>query len=89
MTVFAWLKIGLKKGYKRPPEGAGAVQHEPPIIKQQGPSTHSVPPGQWPSEGPQPSKIAVLLFYLSVIFTIIGTLISIKMFFFGGVSVYF
>ena len=35
-------------------------------------------PGQLPSEGPKPSKMAVLLFYLSVVFTILGILIVIR-----------
>ena len=83
MTVFAWIKLGLKNGYQRTPEVVYAP-NEPPIIKQKGP--HSVPPGQWPSEGPKPSKVAVVLFYLSVIFTMIGTLITIKLFFTKGVS---
>ena len=34
--------------------------------------------GQWPTEGPKPSKLAVLFFYLSVIFTVIGIIIVIR-----------
>ena len=40
---------------------------------------HKTPPGSWPFKAPQPSKIPVVLFYLSVVFTIIGTLICIKL----------
>jgi len=45
-------------------------------------SIHSVPPGEWPKEGPKPSKCAVLFFYLSVVLTIIGTIIVIRSAFF-------
>ena len=34
--------------------------------------------GQWPKEGPKPSKLAVLFFYLSVVFTVIGIIIVIR-----------
>jgi hypothetical protein len=44
-------------------------------------------PGQWPKEGPQPSKIAVLLFYLSVVFTIIGILIVLRSAFYVEVRI--
>ena len=40
---------------------------------------HKTPPGSWPFKAPQPSKIPVVLFYLSVVFTVIGTLICIKL----------
>merc|ERR1712168_1500487 len=45
-------------------------------------SIHFVPPGEWPKEGPKPSKCAVLFFYLSVVLTIIGTIIVIRSAFF-------
>lgn len=45
-------------------------------------SIHSVPPGEWPKEGPKPSKCAVLLFYVSLALTIIGTVIVIRSAFF-------
>ena len=92
MTVLTWIKIGLlKRGYNRAPDEKQQIQNEPPIIKQRGPqqgpySTPStVPPGQWPTEGPKPSKVAVILFYLSVVFTTLGILITIKMSFFEEV----
>ena len=92
MTVLTWIKIGLlKRGYNRAPDEKQQIQNEPPIIKQRGPqkgpySTPSVvPPGEWPTEGPRPSKVAVILFYLSVVFTTLGILITIKMSFFEEV----
>ena len=92
MTVLTWIKIRLlKRGYNRAPDEKQQIQNEPPIIKQRGPqqgpySTPSaVPPGQWPTEGPKPSKVAVILFYLSVVFTTLGILITIKMSFFEEV----
>jgi len=45
-------------------------------------SIHSVPPGEWPKEGPKPSKCAVLFFYMSIALTIIGTIIVIRSAFF-------
>ena len=49
-------------------------------------SIHSVPPGEWPKEGPKPSKCAVLFFYMSIALTIIGTIIVIRSAFFIQVS---
>ena len=34
-----------------------------------------------PKEGPKPSKIPVVLFYLSVVFTMIGSIICIRLLF--------
>jgi len=39
---------------------------------------HTVPPGQWPQEGPKPSKCAILSYYVSVAFTIIGMIMIIR-----------
>ena len=49
-------------------------------------SIHNLPPGEWPKEGPKPSKCAVLLFYISIALTIIGTIIVIRSAFFIQVS---
>ena len=49
-------------------------------------SIHSVPPGEWPKEGPKPSKCAVLFFYMSIALTIIGTIIVIRSAFFIQVN---
>ena len=49
-------------------------------------SIHSIPAGEWPKEGPKPSKCAVLLFYISVALTVIGTIIVIRSAFFIQVS---
>merc|ERR1712062_138095 len=42
---------------------------------------HETPVGAWPKDGPQPSKIPVVLFYLSVVFTMIGSIICIRLLF--------
>ena len=42
---------------------------------------HETPVGAWPKGGPQPSKIPVVLFYLSVVFTMIGSIICIRLLF--------
>lgn len=42
---------------------------------------HETPVGTWPKGGPQPSKIPVVLFYLSVVFTMIGSIICIRLLF--------
>lgn len=55
-----------------------ATSSSPPTTSSSEESVHHIPPGQWPKEGPKPSKVAVLLFYLSVVFTIIGILIVIR-----------
>ena len=39
---------------------------------------HGLPPGHWPREGPRPSRIAVLTYYLSIIATMIGVCIVIR-----------
>ncbi len=44
--------------------------------------------GQWPQEGPKPSKFAVLFFYLSVIFTMIGVIIVIRSAFYVEVGLF-
>lgn len=49
-------------------------------------SIHSVPPGEWPKEGPKPSKCAILFYYMSIALTVIGTIIVIRSAFFIQVS---
>lgn len=41
-------------------------------------SIHTLPPGQWPTEGPKPSKCAIVMYYISIILTIIGTIMVIR-----------
>ncbi len=68
-----------------------AQEQEGPQQEQQASrpaSVHTTPPGHWPSSGPQPSKFAVLLFYISIIATTIGALISIRTAFYVKVSLF-
>merc|ERR1712098_348583 len=39
-----------------------------------GSTVHSTPPGQYPRDGPQPSKLPVLFYYLSVVLCLISIL---------------
>jgi hypothetical protein len=39
---------------------------------------HNTPAGRYPSSGPQPSKIPVLLYYTSCVFIIIGVIMLVR-----------
>jgi len=47
-------------------------------INQRHSEVHNTPAGQWPSSGPQPSKMGVLLYYMSLAFCIAGVLFMSK-----------
>ena len=69
------------------PVGEGQQQHADNLStttksSSRSNSIHSVPPGEWPKEGPKPSKCAVLFYYMSIALTIIGTIIVIRSAFF-------
>ena len=74
------------------PVVAGGQQHQADNLRTTSKSSsrsnsiHSVPPGEWPKEGPKPSKCAVLFFYISITLTVIGTIIVIRSAFFLQVS---
>merc|ERR1712215_559162 len=54
---------------------ASSVTAPPPNTSS---SVHSTPAGQYPSEGPQPGKLGVIFYYLSVCLCIIGVLTMAK-----------
>jgi len=56
------------------------TQHQqgPGMSRSGSSDLHTVAPGQWPKEGPKPSKCAVLMYYISVAFTIIGIIMVIR-----------
>ena len=90
---FGRLRVGLRhslltKGFGCRYPGAGQVWRGPKSSSRSN-SIHSVPPGEWPKEGPKPSKCAVLFYYMSIALTIIGTIIVIRSAFFIQVSIYF
>ena len=45
---------------------------------QVGSTVHDTPAGQYPKEGPQPHKLPVLAYYLSVVLSIVGVLTLAK-----------
>ena len=49
-----------------------------PTPCQVGSTVHSTPAGQYPKEGPQPHKLPVLAYYLSVVLSIVGVLTLAK-----------
>lgn len=79
MTVIKWITKSIKKQRS---------ERLPTTEQDAAKSVHNTPPGQWPSEGPQPSKAAVVLFYISIIFTVIGTIFTIRTLFFVDFEVH-
>ena len=79
MTIIKWIYTGFKRT-----SGQFKSQNESDSEAISG-SVHSTPPGEWPSVGPQPSKLAVVLFYISVAATILGSIISIRTLFYKDV----
>ena len=79
MTIIKWIYTGFKRT-----SGQLKSQNESDSEAISG-SVHSTPPGEWPSVGPQPSKLAVVLFYISVAATILGSIISIRTLFYKDV----
>ena len=64
---------------------------EPPIVRvhsktEANATVHNTPAGRFSREAPQPSKVAVLLYYLSCVFCMIGTIMTIRSFFLTNVS---
>ena len=82
MTIVKW----IYNGFKSTTASQLKSQNEAPPLKTNSDSVHNTPPGVWPSEGPRPSKLPVVLFYISVIATILGSIISIRSLFITNVS---
>jgi len=66
--------LGITRG------AMGGVQDPGPQQMARSPSSdlHTAPPGQWPKEGPKPSKFAILCYYVSVALTVIGMIMVIR-----------
>ena len=47
---------------------------------------HQTPAGSYPADVPSPSKVAVLLYYVSCVFCVIGTILVVRSFFLKNVS---
>merc|ERR1711935_580439 len=75
MTIIKWIYTGFKRT-----SGQLKSQNESDSEAISG-SVHSTPP----SVGPQPSKLAVILLYISVAATILGSIISIRTLFYKDV----
>ena len=83
MTVFNWISYGIKKSKYQLTNS----KNEPATIENlDKDSIHKTPPGQYPKNGPSPSKVAVVLFYISVIFTMIGSIFAVRTIFIIKVS---
>ena len=83
MTIIKWIYNGFKSTTASHLKNQNGVEE----VKKNLDSVHNTPPGVWPSEGPQPSKIPVVLFYISVIATILGSIISIRSLFIINVRI--
>ena len=87
-------KVKSALGMSRPMNGGGDPQQQQSNdnlstatkSSSRSNSIHSVPAGEWPKEGPKPSKCAVLFYYMSIVLTMIGTIIVIRSAFFIQVS---
>ena len=52
-------------------------------------ASRSTPPGSFPPEfGPSPSKVAIVLFYISCIFCVLGTIMIVHSFFYVKVLIF-
>ena len=59
----------------------GTIQPHPPGPAFADPNLHRTNAGAWPNGGPTPSKLAVVLYYISCTLVIFGTLIFVRSFF--------
>jgi len=57
---------------------SGHQEQSQPIQPKDVDDVHYTPPGQWPARGPKPSKIGVLLYYISLSFCVVGILFMAK-----------
>jgi len=57
---------------------SGKQEQEQPVQPKERDDVHYTPPGQWPSRGPKPSKVGVLLYYISLAFCVVGILFMAK-----------
>ena len=74
------IAFGIKQADKKP-NPKDELNEEEYVSVGSIDETSECPAGDLPKEGPQPSKIPVVLFYLSVVFTMIGSIICIRLLF--------
>ena len=90
MTVIKWITKSIKKQRSELlPTSDYSEKDATAVGKNVSSSVHNTPAGQWPSEGPQPSKTAVVLFYISIVATVIGTIFTIRTLFYVDFEVRF
>jgi len=86
MTIIKWIYNGFKKSSAGLQLKTSKEFDEGSEAKNPGSSVHSTPPGEWPAECRQPSKLAVLLFYISVVATFIGSIMTIRTLFYTDID---
>jgi len=72
------VKILLKKVSRNDKNDGQSNQSEHESFRQGEQDVHKTPAGQWPSSGPKPSKLGVLLYYVSLSFCIVGVMFMSK-----------
>ena len=77
----SFLKPGASVTFTEVPNEAAKASEAPT-----GVTVHSTPAGRFPLEAPHPSKVAVLLYYISCVFCMIGTIMTVRSFFLHDVS---
>merc|ERR1712083_119772 len=88
MTIVKWIYNGFKKslaGYQSN-NLQEAVEDSEQSKNNTVSTVHNTPPGEWPAECPKPSKLAVLLYYISFIATFIGSILMIRSFFYTEID---
>ena len=50
------------------------------------PNLHRTRAGAWPQRGPTPSKLAVVLYYISCTFVVFGCIVFVRSFFYAAVG---
>lgn len=73
------IAFGIKQAGKKPEDTSKDELNEEEYVSVGSIDETSEAPA--PKEGPKPSKIPVVLFYLSVVFTMIGSIICIRLLF--------
>ena len=88
MTILKWIYNGFKKtsaGYQL--KTSNEFEDVSKAKENTESTVHNTPPGEWPAECPKPSKLAILLYYISFIATFIGSILTIRSFFYTEVRI--
>jgi len=87
MTILKWIYNGFKKtsaGYQL--KTSNEFEDVSKAKENTESTVHNTPPGEWPAECPKPSKLAILLYYMSFIATFIGSILTIRSFFYTEID---